>query len=86
MNSDLWVGAATTLAGAALAGLISLGVNRQQMRDARAQRAEDDQRAKDRRSDDRRFTAYVEFAARARSYRDAIRGLTVAAASPASVA
>lgn len=68
VNSDLWFGAATTLAGAALAGAISLALNRQQMRDARARRGEDEQRAKLRRSEDRRFTAYAEFATRARTY------------------
>lgn len=64
-----------------MAGLISLALNRQQMRDARAQRAEDDQRAKLRRSEDRRFAAYADFLTRARSYRDVIRDLTAARAS-----
>ncbi len=78
MNGDLWFGAATTLAGATLAGLISLALNRQQIRAARAQRAEDDQRERDRRSEDRRFTAYADFITGARTYRDAIRALTTA--------
>jgi len=39
VNSDLWFGAVTTLAGAGLGGAISLALNRQQLKGARAQRA-----------------------------------------------
>ena len=73
MNSDLWVGAVTTLAGAVLGGAISLSLNRQQANDARLQRLEEDSRERYKRSVDRRFSAYADFLTQARSYRDAIR-------------
>ena len=38
MSVDLWIGAATTLAGAGLGGLISFTLSRQQMNEARRQR------------------------------------------------
>jgi hypothetical protein len=73
MSSDLWVGAVTTLAGAVLGGAISLALNRQQMKDARAQRAEEFVRDKERRSADRRFEAYADFLTKGRAFRNAIR-------------
>jgi hypothetical protein len=73
MNSDLWFGAVTTLAGAVLGGAISFLLSRQQLKDARAQRAEEALREKDRRSVDRRFDAYANFHTQARAYRSAIR-------------
>lgn len=85
MTNALWIGAATTLAGAALAGAISLTLNRQQMKDASKQRAEEDQRNRGRRSEERRFDAYADFAIRTRAYRDAIRALVDAPPSPALV-
>jgi len=85
VTSGLWFGAVTTLAGAALAGAISLALHRQQMKDAREQRAEEDQRNRRRRSEDRRFEAYADFATRARAYRDAIRTLVAEPASPALI-
>jgi hypothetical protein len=85
VTSALWIGAATTLAGAALAGTIGLALNRQQMTEARKQRAEEDQRNRGRRSEERRFDAYANFATQARAYRDAIRALVDAPPSPALV-
>lgn len=73
MSSDLWFGAVTTLAGAFLGGAISLALNRQQMKDARAQRAEEDLRIKQRRSAARRFDVYAAFFTPARAYRNALR-------------
>jgi hypothetical protein len=43
------------------------------MKDARAQRAEEFSREKQRRSADRRFDAYADFLTKARSFRNAIR-------------
>jgi hypothetical protein len=85
MSADIWLGAATTLAGAGLGGAISLALNRQQMRDAREQRAEEDERLKHRRSEDRRFDAYTNFSTYLRSYRDSIRGLEDPSADQVSV-
>jgi hypothetical protein len=85
MSADIWLGAATTLAGAGLGGAISLALNRQQMRDARKQRAEDDERLKNRLSLDRRFDAYTNFSTCLRSYRDSIRGLEDPSAGQVSI-
>lgn len=73
VSGDLWVGAVTTLAGAVFGGAISYVLSRQQMKDARLQRAEEFMREKQRRSADRRFEAYADFLTKARSFRDAIR-------------
>lgn len=73
MGAQLWVGAAVTLLGVALGGVISLVLNRQQMKDARDQRAEEAARQQHRASLDRRFQAYADFMTRARSYRNVIR-------------
>jgi hypothetical protein len=75
MTSDLWIGAAATLAGAMLGGAISYILSHQQMKYSREQRIEDDQRQKLLRSEDRRFTAYADFITKARSYRNAIQPL-----------
>jgi len=72
MNGDVWVGAITTLIGAALGGAISFILSRQQLNDARLQRKEADIVDRCRRSEDRRFQAYSEFLTRTRSYRNAI--------------
>jgi hypothetical protein len=66
------VGAATTLAGAALGGAISFLLSWQQVKEARRQRQEDDVREHRRRSVDRRFQAYADFLTRARSFRNAV--------------
>jgi hypothetical protein len=71
VNASLWVGALVSLAGVAFGGAISFALSRQQLRDARAQRIEDDLRASRRRNEDRRFAAYSDFLTRARTYRDA---------------
>jgi hypothetical protein len=71
VSSDVWVGAATTLAGAVLGGAISYLLSRQQVREARRQRQEDDVREHRRRSADRRFQAYADFLTRTRSFRNA---------------
>jgi hypothetical protein len=74
MTIGLWVGAVVTLAGAALGGAISFVLSRQQIKDARAQRAEQYLHERQRHSADRRFDAYSDFLTKARSFRDAIRG------------
>jgi hypothetical protein len=74
VGSDVWVGAITTLVGAALGGTISFVLSHQQLNDARMQRAEDATRDKHRRSEDRRFEAYSDFLIRARSCRNAVQG------------
>ena len=71
VSSDVWVGAATTLVGAVLGGVISFLVGGQQAREARRQRQEDDVREQRTRSADRRFQAYADFLTRARSFRNA---------------
>jgi hypothetical protein len=73
VGSDIWVGAITTLVGAALGGAISFALSRQQLNDARLQRKEEAAREQRRRSEDRRFQAYSEFLTRARSYRNALQ-------------
>jgi len=64
-----------TLAGAAIAGAISVILSHQQMKYTRAQLVDDDERRRSRRSVDRRFDAYADFFAQARAYRDATRHL-----------
>ena len=71
MSSDVWVGAATTLVGAALGGAISFLLSWRQVKEARRQRQEDDSREQRRRSADRRFAAYADFLTRARAFRNA---------------
>lgn len=73
MNSDVWVGAVTTLIGAVLGGTISFVLSRQQLNDARAQRKEVAKRDQQRRSEDRRFQAYSDFLNRVRSCRNALQ-------------
>jgi hypothetical protein len=70
--TDLWLGAATTLIGAALGGSISFIMNRQQLKSAWMQREADAAREQRIRSEDRRFAAYSEFITRARSCRNAL--------------
>lgn len=72
VSSDVWVGAATTLIGAALGGTISFLLGWQQVREARRQRREDEVRERRRRSADRRFQAYADFLTRTRSFRNAV--------------
>jgi hypothetical protein len=81
VNSGLWVGALTTLAGAVLGGAISYLLSRQQIIEARAQRAEEASLDRNRRSVERRFDAYAEFLKSARSYRNAVRPATVTEAA-----
>jgi hypothetical protein len=85
VNADIWLGAVTTLIGAGLGGAISLALNRQQMSDARVQRAEDDQRLRRRESEARRFDAYSQFSLALRSYRDSIRPLETQSAARVSI-
>jgi hypothetical protein len=70
--TDLWLGAATTLVGAALGGSISFVVNRQQLKSAWLQREKDAAREQRIRSEDRRFAAYSDFITRARSCRNTL--------------
>jgi hypothetical protein len=60
------------LLGVVLGGAASLVLSRQQMKDARAQRAEEAARERDKRSEDRRIQAYSAFLTRARSFRNAL--------------
>jgi len=73
VSSDVWIGAATTLSGAALGGAISFVLNRQQAKDARSQRADQAQLDRHRRSIERRFGAYADFDAHVRAFRNALR-------------
>jgi hypothetical protein len=73
VDSSLWFGALTTLAGAALGGAISFSLNRQQIREARTQRLEAERSDRTRRSAERRLDVYADFLTHARSYRSAIR-------------
>jgi hypothetical protein len=73
VNSELWVSAVTTLAGAIIGGVISFALSHQQIVEAQVQRAEDALRDRNLRSVQRRFDAYADFLRRARSYRSAIR-------------
>jgi hypothetical protein len=72
VSSDVWVGAITTLVGAALGGAISFVLSRQQLNDARLQRREAEETKRRRRSADRRFNAYAEFLTRFRAYRNGV--------------
>jgi hypothetical protein len=72
VGSQVWIGAATTLLGVVLGGAASFTLSRQQMKDARAQRAEEAARERDKRSEDRRIQAYSDFLTRARSFRNAL--------------
>lgn len=73
VNTDIWVGAVTTLAGGGLGGAISYLLSRQQIKEARAQRAEATLEDKKRRSLERRFSAYADFITQTRRYRNSIR-------------
>lgn len=79
--SDLWVGALATLVGTVLGGAISLLVSRQQILEARAQRADEAARDAARRSLDRRFDAYALFVTSCRAYRNATRHAPLAEGS-----
>lgn len=72
MGSQVWIGAAATLLGVVLGGAASFTLSRQQMKDARAQRAEEAAREREKRSEDRRIKAYSDFLTRARSFRNAV--------------
>jgi hypothetical protein len=73
VNTSLWFGALTTLAGAVVGGTISYFLSRQQMREARAQRLEAERSEQIRRSGERRLDIYADFLTHARNYRNAIR-------------
>jgi hypothetical protein len=73
VSTDVWVGAITTLVGAALGGAISFVLSRQQLNDARLQRKESEEAERRRRSEDGRFQAYSEFLSCVRSYRNAVQ-------------
>jgi hypothetical protein len=75
MSTDVWIGAVTTLAGAAVGGVISFVLSRQQIKEARRQRSDDAQRMKEQYSRERRFDCYADFPSQARAYRNAIRSL-----------
>jgi hypothetical protein len=62
------------LVGAALGGGISYLLSRQQIMEARLQRAEATEREQLRRSFDRRFSAYADFLTQVRSYRNGVIG------------
>jgi hypothetical protein len=73
MGTDLWLGVATTLIGAALGGSISFIVSRQQIKSAWMQREAASAEERNRRGEDRRFSAYSDFIIRARSSRNALQ-------------
>jgi hypothetical protein len=73
VDSGVWVGAVTTLVGVGLGGAVSFVLSRQQLKDARLQRKEQEEREERQRSFDRRFHVYSEFLTRARSYRNAVQ-------------
>ena len=85
MSSDVWIGAITTLAGAGLGGTISFLLSRQQIREARRQRLEEDERELRRRSADRRFEAYADFLVRTRSFRNAAESFYLQASRNSSL-
>jgi hypothetical protein len=66
MQSDVWIGALITLAGAALGGAISYPLSRQQIKEAREQRREYERWERARRSTERRFDVYADFLTHAR--------------------
>lgn len=69
----MWIGAVATLSGTLLGGAISFVLNGQQMKDARAQRAEQALLDRHQRSLDRRFSAYSDFYTQVRLFRNALR-------------
>ena len=73
MGSTVWLASATGLIGVALGGLVSLAVSRQQIREAREQRADEASRERYRRSIDRRFKAFSEFIIHHRSVQNALQ-------------
>lgn len=75
--NDVWIGAVTTLVGAAAGGTISFALSRLQMKDARLQREEQARREDDRRNADRRFEAYSEFLTRVRIFRTTVESYYV---------
>jgi hypothetical protein len=72
MSNDVWIGAVTTLIGAAAGGAISLALTRLQLKDVRLQRTEQAKREDSLRSWDRRYVTYSEFLARTRIFRTTI--------------
>jgi len=72
MGSAVWLASATGLIGVALGGLVSLAVSRQQIREARALRADEAVQERYRRSVDRRFKAFSEFIIQHRAARGAL--------------
>lgn len=76
MNADLWIGSATTLAGAFLGGVISYVLSRQQIREARQQHLVEWRLQSEQSSRDRRFSCYSDFITRARAYRGAVRAIS----------
>jgi len=73
MGSAVWLASAAGLVGVALGGLVSLAVNRQQIREARALRADEASQERYRRSVDRRFEAFSEFIIQHRAARGALQ-------------
>jgi hypothetical protein len=73
VSSGAWLASVTGLIGVALGGLVSLAVSRQQIREARKQRAEEVLQERYQLSIDRRFKAYSEFINLHRSVQYAVR-------------
>jgi hypothetical protein len=86
VDSDVWVGAAATLAGALLGGVISFVLSRQQINAARDQRNEEAARAQQERSEDRRYQVYSDFLTRARSCRKTLQAYYLHADNRPSIA
>jgi hypothetical protein len=68
----MWLVSVAGLAGVMLGGLISFAVSRQQIREARSQRADEAARERRQRSEDRRFKAYADFIISHRSVQNAL--------------
>ena len=73
MGSAVWLASVAALIGVALGGLVSLAVSRQQIREARAIRADEASQERYRRSVDRRFKAFSEFIIQHRTARGALQ-------------
>lgn len=72
METAVWLASVAGLVGVVLGGLVSLAVSRQQIREARALRADEASQERYRRSVDRRFKAFSEFIIHHRAARGAL--------------
>ena len=73
MNLDVWIGAGTTLLGAALGGAISFVLSRQQIKASQIQQEADRANQSYQRNVERRFQVYSDYLIRSRSFRNALQ-------------